>query len=92
MQPEVSLPSSAPPAGTTRPVQSAAETGLHEQLRLARQRGKYMVAVYSVEKHDDGRPNTLHLFRFTSAEFPKGDFNECVRLLQENLVAEASKK
>lgn len=57
-------------------------------MRRAKDGGKFVVAVFAIgtePERETGRlPLTCDAFRF--GKFPKGDFNECVRLLAESLT------
>ena len=100
MQQEVSHPKSEPPAGTPRATDgpdvavhsppivlpSALELKVKQAIGRATSRGKYLVAVWSVGTEPDAAgklPLDLDLFRHN---LPNGDFNECARMLHEDLM------
>lgn len=76
------------PAHSSPPIvlPSALELKIKQAIGLATGRGKYLVAVWSVGTEPDAAgklPLDLDLFRHN---LPSGDFNECARMLHEDLM------
>lgn len=95
MHAQPSLEPSTPAAGTPRannvpPVAlpTADELKLRQLMQEARAGEKYVCAVFTISPEPDpttGR-RTLKCNTFRFGQFPKSDFNECVRLLAETLA------
>lgn len=82
-----------PPLGVGRPIQTAERAAMGQALTLAERCGRYMVVVYRIEPNSKpGEPDVIQYSRFTSAGFPKGDFTECVGMLERDLVKQLDKK
>lgn len=81
------------PLGVGRPIQTAGNAELGRALTQAERRGRYMVVVFSIEPSAAPEEmDRIEYFRFTSAGFPKGDFTECVGMLERDLVKQLDKK
>lgn len=76
------------PLGVGRPIQTAKQGELNAALAEAERGGRYMVVVYTVSPQPgagENQPDRLDMRLFTT-NFPKGDFGECVNLLQRQLT------
>jgi hypothetical protein len=74
--------------GGSGPVMSANETFLFSRMNQARTSGRFMVAIWHIEaSKEPGKHDTLHFAR-VPFNFPRADFNECLRMLNEALVAD----
>jgi hypothetical protein len=59
---------------------------LSDALIHARKQGKFMVVIYAIEPQQDQPQCKLLMTRVQSSEFPNADYNECLRMLRENLA------
>lgn len=78
-------PTDAPPTGDV--MRSHQDVELDEKIAEAKGNCPMMVVIFSYPDGADGKP-VLNCYRQTRV-FPRGDFNEALKLLGEQLQAEA---
>ena len=83
---------SIPVAGMPRAdgFQSGDDFLLNEEVARAKGSGPCMFVVFSIEPDAPGSAQ-IHMFRQTRGGFPTIDFDNCLRMLRENLQAEVLK-